>query len=430
MAHTINVDIVDRSVSELNPVNIAVINQPNPVTDASVTGEQLLLLIQIPKYFITDSATGTPIDGTNIYDYFPELNPGGGGGGGGGGDSYTKAQTDTLLAGKVDKQSGYGLSQENYTSAEKTKLANIDEITVDDALNTTSTNPVQNKIITTTITDLEDSFVGMTANDVEEYWTNQTLVVGIVNHTTGELTKFDTLADAKSYIVDNPSVQCELVVGPACTEKINDDRFFNELDNLVVVTLNANVFSDNLQSIGKSAFFGCTNLTTVSLIDDITTIPDGAFASCTALTSFTCPRELRIIGQGTFSNCTAMTYFAFNDKLTTIGSGAFGNVPASNAVTIPGTVSTIPGGAFMNCGFSEVTFGEGVTTISSGAMTGNLTGTTIIRIPSTMSSVGPNAFAGVGSVQEVIINKPQGAFDTSNWGFTNSPTITYTGGNS
>jgi hypothetical protein len=125
-----------------------------------------------------------------------------------------------------------------------------------------------------------------------------------------------------------------------------------------------------------------------------------------------------------------MTYFAFNDKLTTIGSGAFGNVPASNAVTIPGTVSTIPGGAFMNCGFSEVTFGEGVTTISSGAMTGNLTGTTIIRIPSTMSSVGPNAFAGVGSVQEVIINKPQGAFDTSNWGFTNSPTITYTGGNS
>lgn len=426
MAHTINVDIVDRSVSELNPVNIAVINQPNPVTDASVTGEQLLLLIQIPKYFITDSATGTPIDGTNIYDYFPELNPGGGGGG----DSYTKAQTDTLLAGKVDKQSGYGLSQENYTPAEKTKLANIDEITVDDTLNTTSTNPVQNKIITTTITDLEDSFVGMTATDVEEYWTNQTLVVGIVNHTTGELTKFDTLADAKSYIVDNPSVQCELIAGPACTEKITDDNQFSELANLVSVTLNANVFSDNLQSVGKSAFFGCTNLTTISLVDDITTIPDGAFASCTALTSFTCPSELLIIGSGTFSNCTGMTYFAFNDKLTTIGSGAFGNVPATNNVTIPGTVTTIPGGAFMNCGFNEVTFGEGVTTISSGAMTGNMTGTTIIRIPSTMSSVGPNAFAGVGSVQEVIINQPQGAFDTSTWGFTNSPTITYTGGNS
>ena len=38
---------------------------------------------------------------------------------------YTSAQTDTLLSRKVDKQAGKGLSSNDYTDAEKTKLANL-----------------------------------------------------------------------------------------------------------------------------------------------------------------------------------------------------------------------------------------------------------------------------------------------------------------
>ncbi len=47
-------------------------------------------------------------------------------------DYYTSSQVDNLLKNKVDKVSGMGLSQENYTTAEKTKLANIDTITTSD----------------------------------------------------------------------------------------------------------------------------------------------------------------------------------------------------------------------------------------------------------------------------------------------------------
>ena len=39
---------------------------------------------------------------------------------------YTKSETDTLLNDKVDKVTGKGLSTEDYTTAEKTKLANIE----------------------------------------------------------------------------------------------------------------------------------------------------------------------------------------------------------------------------------------------------------------------------------------------------------------
>lgn len=40
-------------------------------------------------------------------------------------DYYTKTQTDTLLDDKVDKVTGKGLSTEDYTTAEKTKLAGL-----------------------------------------------------------------------------------------------------------------------------------------------------------------------------------------------------------------------------------------------------------------------------------------------------------------
>lgn len=89
MADTISVNIVDRSVPPDNHVNIAIINQPNPVTNFDITGNQLKFLVQLSNYFITDSSTGKPITGKDLFEYFPDLDPhgGGGGGGGGGGDA-------------------------------------------------------------------------------------------------------------------------------------------------------------------------------------------------------------------------------------------------------------------------------------------------------------------------------------------------------
>ena len=41
-------------------------------------------------------------------------------------ETYTKSETDNLLGNKVDKVTGKGLSTEDYTTAEKTKLSNIE----------------------------------------------------------------------------------------------------------------------------------------------------------------------------------------------------------------------------------------------------------------------------------------------------------------
>ena len=100
MANTLTVDIVDMTVPPLRPVRIAIVSKPNPVTAEPVTGEQLLQLIQFPKYKITETATGKVVNGGNIYEYFPELQPGGGGGGGGGG--VTPAQVQAMINSSID----------------------------------------------------------------------------------------------------------------------------------------------------------------------------------------------------------------------------------------------------------------------------------------------------------------------------------------
>lgn len=75
---------------------------------------------------------------------------------------------DELLATKVDKITGKGLSTNDYTTAEKDKLAGIatgaNKTVVDSALSSTSTNPVQNKIVKEAIDNLLSSQLGIAFN--------------------------------------------------------------------------------------------------------------------------------------------------------------------------------------------------------------------------------------------------------------------------
>lgn len=71
------------------------------------------------------------------------------------GATYIVGKVKALLGGKVDTATGKGLSTNDYTTAEKDKLSGIAEgankTTVDTALSSTSTNPVQNKVINTAL---------------------------------------------------------------------------------------------------------------------------------------------------------------------------------------------------------------------------------------------------------------------------------------
>lgn len=161
MAHTISIDVVDMTIPAGNNRTIPVINQPNPCSGYAANANEVRQLIQLSNYKITAAGTNKPITGNNYYEYFPEEQPGGGGGGGGG---VTPAQVEAMIANsidaavsstsknaiqnkvikkyvddnvgdKVDKVSGKGLSTNDYTTAEKTKLGDLADIqTIGDGL--------------------------------------------------------------------------------------------------------------------------------------------------------------------------------------------------------------------------------------------------------------------------------------------------------
>ena len=127
--------------------------------------------------------------------------------------SYLWAKIKAMFGGKVDKVDGKGLSTNDYTTAEKTKLSNIadgaNKTTVDSALSTSSTNPVQNKVINTALGNKVDKVdgKGLSTNDFSTDYKNK--LDGIAAGATN-VTVDDALSATSENPVQNKKVKAAL----------------------------------------------------------------------------------------------------------------------------------------------------------------------------------------------------------------------------
>ena len=76
-------------------------------------------------------------------------------------------------------------------------------------------------------------------------------------------------------------------------------------------------------SIGGSAFFGRTNLTSITIPDSVTSIGFRAFAVCGSLTSITIPDSVTSIGRNAFEYCGSLTAVTVLGDAPTGGDGVF-----------------------------------------------------------------------------------------------------------
>ena len=102
-------------------------------------------------------------------------------------------------------------------------------------------------------------------------------------------------------------------------------------------------------SIGDSAFFGYTRLTSVTIPDSVTSIGQSAFYGCSGLTSVTIPDSVTSIGGYAFSYCSSLTSITIPDSVTSIGRDAFEDCTGLTSVTIPDSVTSIGEDAFSDC---------------------------------------------------------------------------------
>lgn len=88
--------------------------------------------------------------------------------------STLDSSVSSLSSGKVDKVDGKGLSEADYTTAEKTKLAGIaseaNKTVVDTALNGSSGNPVANSTLTTALNNKANSLLVRTLTFAPTDW--------------------------------------------------------------------------------------------------------------------------------------------------------------------------------------------------------------------------------------------------------------------
>ena len=94
------------------------------------------------------------------------------------------------------------------------------------------------------------------------------------------------------------------------------------LGNANQLTLPTDVNGENY-IIGKSAFSGCSDLTSVTIGNSVTSIGDRAFSGCSGLTSVTIGNSVTSIGDRAFDDCSSLTSVTIGNSVTSIGDRAF-----------------------------------------------------------------------------------------------------------
>lgn len=150
----------------------------------------------------------------------------------------------------------------------------------------------------------------------------------------------------------------------ACNESATLSSSESQPEGKEITAMKEAIIGDCVTTIGTSAFYGATSLSSVTLPDTLTYINTYAFRGCTSLTSITLPASLSGVGENPFLDCTGL--------------------PVSNGVRYADGVLTV-GNYSGSTAFLSIP--EGVKFIGSDLLYGNKT-VTSLRLPSTVVQLG------------------------------------------
>lgn len=194
----------------------------------------------------------------------------------------------------------------------------------------------------------------------------------------------------------------------------NCPKVYGSLDLSNIKTIGAYAFQNDigidelklnkdLESIGGSAFIGCSNLNGKLIIPNkITTISNSSFRKCSSFNGLELPEGLLIIEDNSFRECSGFVgNLILPSTLTGIGITSFHTCPGfTGSLIIPNSVKTVSFGSFANCvGFSNLYIPNSVNYVGGYAFTG-CSGLKKIELNLiTNSSVETTTLAGCGNVE-------------------------------
>jgi hypothetical protein len=194
-------------------------------------------------------------------------------------------------------------------------------------------------------------------------------------------------------------------------------RAFYECSNLTNITILSSV-----TDIGDSAFYGCRSLIIVTIPSSVTRIGERAFDSCSSLTSVTIPSSVMFIGNWAFSECSSLTSVTLSPRTFHVGWEAF---PPSAQITYreeptPAPMPVLDGLDYEIVNDRSVTItkytgsaatlyipaqiqGLPVTSIGERAFR-NCSSLTSVTIPPSVTSIGDFAFLYCSSLTNITVD--------------------------
>lgn len=118
------------------------------------------------------------------------------------------------------------------------------------------------------------------------------------------------------------------------------------------------IVGSNVRKISTGAFFGCKNLTNITLPNSLLVISDKAFINCVKLKGVTIPAKVKSIGAASFSGCKALVKINIKtDLLTTsnVGTSAFKNINKKAVIYCHNSVLSKYKALFKKKGFNQST---------------------------------------------------------------------------
>ncbi len=188
---------------------------------------------------------------------------------------------------------------------------------------------------------------------------------------------------------------------------------FNELKNFTKVT-----------ALASQEFYGCTNLSEITLPSKTKTIGSYAFQNCKSLTSIDIPSTVTSISKNPFRGCenltnitvnSANTYFDARDNCNAIiqkSNNAL--ISGCKTTTFPNSMTRINDYAFDGItSLTEVNIPEGVTKIGEYAFARN-PNLKRFYVPSTVTNFGNYALAYTPGLETIVVSENNPNYDSRN----------------
>ena len=210
---------------------------------------------------------------------------------------------------------------------------------------------------------------------------------------------------------------------------ISDYSFYG-CSNLTSITL-----QNKVKSIGRYAFRNCVNLESISIQTNLTTIGEGALyncrglkrvilptslekipnhmcGGCSNLESISTPNGVKDIGIAAFRECINLKTVEIPNSVTSISADAFNGCSCLNSILIPNSVTIIGAGAFFNCSsLTSITIPKGITTVDHSTFS-HCSSLTSIIIPDSVTSIG-SAFINCSSLNSITFLGKQPSIDAN-----------------